>query len=524
MQADECLDYLIIGTGPAGLAAGMALRRNHKTFEVLDVGYDIEDNIAKDVSELAASDPTDWDKKLAGDLYPPPIATASGVERRNLFGSDFVYRKPDCFEPKTEECTTEFAHGLGGFGNVWGAAAIPYPDEELQKWPVDLEQFKASYKNVFDYVPLSAEDDGLANSFPLHTQNYAKLPRNGQTNKLLHAFEQRRARLEQSGVEFGRARLAVSGHGAGACRRCGHCLEGCPYGSIFNPRLVWKQLQQEGVKIHTGQYVLEFEEFDDHVQVASMDLASGTRRFWKAKRIFLAAGHIASARMIARSMGLFDRKIIIRDSQYFFFPLLSWGAVKESTEFTLAEMFAEGLDPSITKHHVHFQMYGANEIFRKTLEALVPRPLPIGPLINRLYLMQGFLHSQDSGHLEMEVKNVGPDKDAIVLRGVENDAAKKVARKWQSRFRNWFKGFGIIPPVYLKMTPVGRSFHAGASFPMGGSHKHFSSDSLGRPAGLHRVHIADSACFPQIAGSTIAITIMANADRIVQSVTSSNMD
>ncbi len=52
---------------------------------------------------------------------------------------------------------------------------------------------------------------------------------------------------------------------------------------------------------------------------------------------------------------------------------------------------------------------------------------------------------------------------------------------------------------------------------MGGRHPVYSSDFLGRPAGLKRVHIVDAANFPTIAGSTIAFTIMANADRIATS-------
>ena len=80
--------------------------------------------------------------------------------------------------------------------------------------------------------------------------------------------------------------------------------------------------------------------------------------------------------------------------------------------------------------------------------------------------------------------------------------------------RRLLSGFGIVPPMTLRLAPVGRSSHMGGSFPIGGKHPVFSSDLLGRPAGLQRTHIVDAACFPAIAGSTILFTIMANADRI----------
>ncbi len=37
---------------------------------------------------------------------------------------------------------------------------------------------------------------------------------------------------------------------------------------------------------------------------------------------------------------------------------------------------------------------------------------------------------------------------------------------------------------------------------------------LGRPAGLHRVHLVDSSVFPTVPPTTITYTVMANAQRI----------
>jgi hypothetical protein len=65
------------------------------------------------------------------------------------------------------------------------------------------------------------------------------------------------------------------------------------------------------------------------------------------------------------------------------------------------------------------------------------------------------------------------------------------------------------------MVPPGRSFHAGGSFPMGAKDILYSSDLLGRPAGLSRVHILDASTFPSIPATTIAYTAMANSDRVV---------
>ena len=237
------LENLIIGTGPAGIAAAMALRRHGSPFEVLDVGYDLDVATEKHVQELAQQDPSDWDKRTVKRLFPPPVSSINGVERRLLFGSDFLYRVPDTLSVSLDQCTTELPHGLGGFGNVWGAAMLPYSDYSIKDWPIPKDKIKESYANVLQYVPLSAERDGLQGSFPIYSDRISSLDRSKHSEVLLEAFNSRKNLLHRKGVEFGRARLAVDSSGSStSCRYCGHCLDGCVYGSIFNPRLLWRRL------------------------------------------------------------------------------------------------------------------------------------------------------------------------------------------------------------------------------------------------------------------------------------------
>ena len=42
MDSVNDVDHLIIGTGPSAVAAAMAFRRSGMTFEVVDVGFELE--------------------------------------------------------------------------------------------------------------------------------------------------------------------------------------------------------------------------------------------------------------------------------------------------------------------------------------------------------------------------------------------------------------------------------------------------------------------------------------------------
>lgn len=516
---DRIIDNLIVGTGPAGLATAMALRRLGRSFEIVDVAYELEPTIAMQVEDLAREQVRDWSERSIRQLFPPSSASTQGVARRLCFGSDFPYRVPANFNVEMVDCASEFSHALGGLGNVWGAAVLPYTDDVLKDWPVDSRDLRPAYSRVLEYMPISGEKDDLDAEFPSCSRPLGALDRSPQIAHLFSAFGDRSDQLASKGIRFGRARVAVNSEGgAESCRYCGRCLDGCVFGSIFNPGAVAKSLEQDNIVIHHGHYALEFAEEEDVVTLAAIDLQGGALRQFRTRRLYLAAGQFATTRIIARSLALTNKPIRVIDSQYFFFPLLSFRRPAAEIRFTLAEAFLELPSGEVSNDAVHVQVYGKNPIFERVLRDLLPVRGFAQAVTDRLYLFQGFLHSRDSGHLEFTLARSGRMDDHVVLRGITNVRSKSVAKRVRSTIRRYMRSFGIIPPIGLNVVPPGRSFHTGGSFPMGGRHPTYHSDGLGRPAGLRRIHIMDAASFPTIAGSPIAFTIMANADRIASEV------
>jgi len=517
----EQIPNLILGTGPAAVAAAYALRRHGVPFEVLDVAYDLEPEREAMVETLAATEPADWPSKHVETLFPPPVTSAQGVEKRFSFGSNFPYERPQCISCSTTQCKIDLSHGLGGFGNVWGAAILPYADQDLGDWPISSADLADSYRNLSQFVPMSADEDHLQGEFHLYRDKVTALTKSEQTQALLKFMNKREPALQSRGISFGRARVAVdSSGGLSSCRYCGYCLDGCSYGSIFNPRLLWKKLEQEGTTINKGLYALEFEEEADGVVLSTVNVKDGSLRTLRAGRLFVGMGAIATTRLVARSIRILDKPVRILDSQYFFFPLLSYRKAQDlAVRFTLADIFLEVLSPTISPNYVHFQVYGLNDIFRQTIRSRVPSSLRrrfiLDNIEGRFYLCQGFLHSSDSGYLELTVKSSQSARDEIHLQGVTNPVSMRVARRSQTCVRRSLAGYGVVPPLNLTMVPLGRSFHAGGSFPMGKTNTIYGSDLLGRPAGLSRIHILDASSFPSIPATTIAYTAMANADRVI---------
>jgi GMC oxidoreductase len=253
---------------------------------------------------------------------------------------------------------------------------------------------------------------------------------------------------------------------------------------------------------------------------------SGEKQLIHARRVLLAAGALNSTRIMARSLRLEGKPIRLLETQYFFFPFLSYKKHAEAPRFTLAELFVEINNPKLGGRNTHFQVYGLNSIFRQALRAMVPgflrQPWLLDEVEKRFFLFQGFLHSESSGSLELTLRAREDNKDRVQIRGISSPSSLGLAHQAKRLIARELRLYGIVPPLFLKMVPLGRSNHIGGSFRMGAKDDIFQADRQGRPAGLKRVHLLDASTFPSIPATTITFTIMANSDRIIGEIAAGN--
>lgn len=515
MRHEGHADYIVIGSGISAFAAAFALHRAGRDFTVLDVGYDLERERQQEVSALAETTPDLWPASLKERLFPLPKASSDGVEKRLAFGSAFPYATPPGYRIVCEDSVVESSYARGGFGNVWGAAVLPFCDRELNDWPVPLDSMRSAYRRVAEYLPVAEDHDLLATEFPLSTANPVPIPLSDVGRRLESVLQRNSGKINDA--VWGRARLAVENRTApNRCRSCGFCLDGCAFGSIFNPRVRWQQLNLPAWNFKGGYEVRSLERQGDKIAVIARNLSNGTTTSWTANHVFLAAGAVNSTVILARSLGLVGTAIPMKDAQYFFFPalLLKGSKVPSADRFTLAEFFLEVRGKLSQERWTHFQIYSFNRIFRA---ALLQALGPLGRiqalqdiLAARFLLFQGFLHSDLSAELLLTVNE--DDVTVTAKSNPQSKAAANWARRQAQKLLGWH---GFVPPFGIKFVPPGRSFHVGSSFPMSHLRSATTTDSLGQPIGLDGVHVVDAASFPTIPATTYACSLMAHADRIV---------
>jgi ferredoxin len=515
--------HCVIGSGPAGVACAKALLARGAAVLMLDAGLELEPDRAQTVRQCAAVKPDAWSTAQLAVIKGGMAADARGVPLKLVFGSDFPY----C---ETAEKIPWHNHGtglkpslaLGGLSNVWGAAMLPYRDGDIAGWPVSNAALAPHYRAVTDFTGLAAQHDDLEEIFPLHCDQPGELQSSRQANLLFGNLKRHRDKLRGRGWHFGRARVAVratdSPRGPG-CVHCGFCMYGCPYGCIYNAADTVRELRAgKNFTYQRDVIVTTVREEAGKVFISGFHRETRATLAFEADRVYLAAGVIPTAQILLRSQAAYERPLVLRDSQYFLFPLLlarRTRGVQTEALYTLSQLFIELDRPDISRHSVHLQLYTYSDIIGQAVrKSLGPLKFFAPQLAERMIIVQGYLHSDESPAISMTLKR-DSGKDFLQLDVRPNPdtrrTVKKVLRELLSQTRQLG---GVVVPPMLQLAEPGRGFHCGGSLPMRAVPGNFESDTLGRPQGWSRVHAVDASVLPAVPATTITFSVMANAHRI----------
>jgi choline dehydrogenase-like flavoprotein len=506
----------------------MALTRAGHAVTMLDAGLELEQERRSAVNVTSAQAAAEWSESAIKLFRENMHSAASGIPLKYTYGSNFPYRL-------NEQDSTHQTSGMallpslakGGLSNVWGSAVLPYIQQDIENWPVRIEDLDPHYRSVLSFMPLAGTTDGIAERFPLYTDKPNQLSRSRQARDLLATLETNRSKLREEGILFGSSRIAVaaSNRNGFACAACGLCMYGCPYELIYNSRSTLEELKRNPLFTYiSGFRVHELLEEGAGVSIRAAELTSGEERLFRGSRVFMATGVIPTTRIILNSLKAFDTEVTLKDSQYFLLPVLRFrgaGLVTSEELHTLSQLFMEIFDPKVSEKSIHLQIYTYNDLFKDAITASLRatyklfRPFEYS-FLSRFLLIQGYLHSELSGSINVQLKHDSNARGGtLIMKGVKNDTTGKVISRLIAKLRRNARRIGGIPLAsLLKIGEPGRGFHSGGSLPMSNSPGKLETDVYGRPFGFKRVHVADATSFPSIPASTITFSAMANAHRI----------
>jgi choline dehydrogenase-like flavoprotein len=525
--------YYIIGSGPTGVSAAKALLDRGLRVTMLDAGVTLEKSKQIALDQTSSSSPGDWNRSDLEDFKSGTKATAKGIALKLAYGSDFPYRGGEQFISQNGDIGIVPSLAQGGLSNVWGAAMLPYLPEDTSDWPINIRELDPHYRAVLGFTGLAAHDDDLADKFPLFIQPHNELRTGSVVRSLLDDLKANRDELAKHDIVFGHSRLAVAErnrHGA-PCAACRLCMYGCPLGLIYNSADTLAVLREHPNFTYRQNVVVKtFREVGAHIEIKAYRLSTHEDLQFQASRLLIAAGTLATTRLVLESLEATNASVTFKDSQYFLLPLLRNRAPadfdRDEPEHTLSQAFIEIFDREVSEKSVHLQVYGYNDLYRDAIRNTAGPLFGLGkpivePFLKRFVLLQCYLHS-DYSH-EIEARLLPRDAEAatarLALTVKRNQKTEATVGRVIKKLRS-VKSFTRATPLraLLKMGSPGRGFHTGGSLPMRLQPGEFQTDLLGTPHGCSRVHVVDSSVFPSVPASTITLTAMANAHRIASQV------
>lgn len=466
---------VVIGSGPCGYAAALALVRAGHDVAILDFGEspDVERTELRGSSTIALKG-----EGARARVFDYPSSLVVGKDSKHL----------------------PLSSARGGLSNIWGAGILARSRADCPELEPVFDGVEAGYRALFAELSVIGCDDELSKRFPWPTTSAAG-PSSTRYSDLLTEV----SRGLPSDVLAGHARAAIDAAGE-RCVRCGLCLHGCPRDLFFSAGSAVRELAESGsCSLITGPVTRLVP--SEHAVV--LELAVGEIL---AKRVILALGPVATPALLQRS-GLVPNDLLVRDSAVFYTALLnSWRSSGDEWDFTAAQAALYSARPGADDFQL--SLYESNPEYAERLAGLLPflggllRPPEM--LTQRLNAGIGFLDSSVSGNLRLRFVGGQTIVDRVAARGTWG-----VARSVMRRVSDRLSGLGIRPvPGAILVPPPGSGYHSGASLPMGG-------DIVGFDGALHsspRVYVADASSLPKVWAGSHTFTAMANAHRIASSI------
>jgi choline dehydrogenase-like flavoprotein len=520
---------IIVGSGASAAGAALALLTDpSQEVSVIDIGHLLDASRTEAIGRMAATSPPMWNESDLSAIRTQPVGRqARGLPQKRSYGSAYPFDDVGQLHDVTgvgHANGSVVSAAYGGLTNVWGAQVMPFTRSTFANWPVDYATMEPHYRAILQSIPFAAEEDSLAENFPLIVEGQrlpAVAPRTSEVLAKASRFEDS---LRRSGIAVGKARLAFQSQ---SCVRCGLCMTGCPYSLIYSAAQTFDKLRRDSlIRYHEGLIAVEVGQTGDSPFVIAKDVRTGAFERFEADRVFIGCGAVGTTRLVLSSLNVFNQDIEMGESAQFVVPMVSRIPTPDprgASEFTLNQfnMTVSLDDDALNISQIHF--YPHNDALVDALPAVlktrIGRPLA-DQLLRRLTIGLGYLPSWESPSMRIRITESSKNTElpGIVVSGDQQSALanvmfRKVARR-MLRVAPKLDLWPVLPMAFL--SAPGKSYHFGGSLPHRSAPVDgpLTTDVLGRLRQWSRIHMIDASVFPSVPATTFTLTIMANAHRI----------
>jgi len=522
---------LIIGSGPAAAGVALALSRyRDEEIIVVDVGERLSEHKRSIIDRLASLPSHEWPSEDIESIRSKAVRSArKSLPEKRSYGSDYPFRDVGQLRGvhELEGANRSVISGAyGGFSTVWGSQVMPFSSAMFKEWPVGLDQMEPHYRAILSHIPFAAEQDDLAENFPLFGEPTPLPPVHPRTTMVLNAYTRHRKRMQSLGITVGHARLAFD---SPRCVSCGLCLTGCPHRLIYSASHTFdKLIKQRRIRYHDGLIAFRLSESDGKARVDAWQTETNSTQTFEADRVYVACGAFGTTRLVLASLEHYDKPVMLDESVQFVLPAVSAKRTSDPrtvSSFTLNQfnmvISLDDVGRDVSQVHFYSSDLSHLDAMPAPLRTRIAHPAAI-ELLRHTTLGLGYLPSWASPRIRVVVR---PPRGPELLPGLEIGPEDSVANgipMLQEVLRRMTRAapyLDLLPLNVMKfVSATAKSYHFGGSF----SHARLDrvgslgTDRVGRLKAWKHIHLVDGSVFPSIPATTFTLSVMANAHRIAE--------
>lgn len=524
-------DVIIVGSGASAVHAAWPLVMAGRNVLMLDVGSrdDVYAPLIPDgtFSQVRRSDPQQH-RYFLGDRFEGVPFGRVRVGAQLTPPREFINRDVDDLTPvETPDFVGMESLGVGGLASGWGAGVCRFTEDELA--PVSTSEMAPHYSAVEERIGTCGEDDDLTQILGLHSGMMPALPVDTQCGFIHARYVKRRAEFHRQGLRLGVCRLAACSlefRGRGPHRLDDMDFWADKARAVYRSRWTLEELRQRpNFTYKPGRLVLSFRESPGMVEVdcrctdGSGGDADGKEQF-QGRALVLAAGVFGTARIVLRSLGLYNRPVSFACNPYTYAPCINpamIGREAADARHSLSQLTATFAPQGLPAMHVSVYSYRSLLTFKLMKES--PLSARSGLKLMRslipLFAILGLHHADEPTALKTVTLLQGSGRARERL-GISYALRKEESDRIETQERQLLKLFRKMGCYAIRRVRPGHgsSIHYAGTFPMSASPGPLQTACDGLLAGTRAVHIADGSLLPRLPAKGLTLTLMANADRI----------
>lgn len=511
-------DILIVGAGPAGTTAALALVERGARIRLVDAGTGGRPVAPRgEFLQLRFSDRDQSRWQVDSGIFMESSQTSPKMRvpaYRKLFNGYSLANRIH-----TEDFHLIGAMASGGLSNAWGCSVARFRGEELGALRVVESDMEASYARVARRMGLSGgSDDPLR--VGLGVDDWATT---GVAFDDLHEGLWRRRTAADGYMHLGRARTAVltePRENRLPCDRSGTCLWGCHRGAMWSAYDDAESLRRTpGVQFDGGVRVERIAKNSDGTWAVTAIDIMGQERTYVSKRLLLSAGTVVTTRLV---LGALHEPPLVRlqSNPMAAFMLIVPRAIGSSRKpaFGLAQLSflihgLEGGEPAFGSLYATGGLPVSEFLNHMPLRRRAALPI-LRSLLPAMAVGNIFMPGSLSNHTAL-LNSDG----SLTIRGGDDDRLKHALSYVQTRVGRGFRRMGaFIMPGSFTRGAKGGDLHYACTLPISEAPLGHECHLSGEVAGLRGVYVLDGASLSQLPAKAHTLTIMANADRIARQI------